>query len=72
MTHSTLNDIYFLFWGVFVFVQGVFKISTPGGDELFYQAAGKQDRDGWAHAVGAVIRSLSGSKQVQCGLTNFY
>nr|XP_034307062.1 pleckstrin [Crassostrea gigas] len=42
---------------------GTFKITTPVGDELFYQAAGKQDRDGWAHAVGAVIRSLSGSKQ---------
>ncbi|XP_062582778.1 pleckstrin-like [Saccostrea cucullata] len=42
---------------------GTFKITTPGGDELFFQAAGKHDRDMWAHAVGAVIRALSGSKQ---------
>lgn len=55
------------FWS-FSYEKGTFKITTPAGDELFYQAAGKQDRDGWAHAVGAVIRSLSGSKQV-CHLT---
>ncbi|KAL5015065.1 hypothetical protein ScPMuIL_009335 [Solemya velum] len=44
--------------------QGVFKINTPTGSELYFQAAGKIDRDSWAHAIGAVIRSISTSKQV--------
>ncbi|KAJ8302190.1 hypothetical protein KUTeg_021177 [Tegillarca granosa] len=42
----------------------MFKILMPSGEELYFQAAGRQDRDGWAHAIGAVIRSLSVSKQV--------
>ncbi|KAK3101566.1 hypothetical protein FSP39_004536, partial [Pinctada imbricata] len=43
--------------------QGMFKLNSRGGEELYFEAAGKQDRDGWAHAIGAVIRSLSVSKQ---------
>lgn len=42
---------------------GQFNIHTPKGEELCFRAAGKVDCDGWAHAVGAVIRSLTVSNQ---------
>jgi hypothetical protein len=54
-----LNNTYF---GLF---QGQFNIHTPKGEELCFRAAGKVDCDGWAHAVGAVIRSLTVSNQVK-------
>ncbi|KAK3587575.1 hypothetical protein CHS0354_004867 [Potamilus streckersoni] len=41
-----------------------FKLQTPGGEELYFQGADSQDRDQWAHGIGAVIRSLSTSSQV--------
>lgn len=46
---------------------GTFKICLPSGDhEVYLQAAGAEERDQWAHAIGAVIRSLSTIKQVSC------
>ncbi|XP_060075446.1 pleckstrin-like [Ylistrum balloti] len=51
--------------------QGVFKIVLPEGEEIYLQAAGRKDREGWAHAIGAVIRSISGSKQVSNGSVPF-
>ncbi|KAK7474156.1 hypothetical protein BaRGS_00034616, partial [Batillaria attramentaria] len=44
--------------------QGLFKLSTPDGDELYFQSAGPADRDSWAHAIVAVIRSLSTTTQI--------
>lgn len=43
--------------------QHAFKLTTPNGGELLFQAAGIQDRDRWAHAIGAVIRSITSSSQ---------
>ncbi|GAB1598740.1 pleckstrin-like [Argonauta hians] len=44
---------------------GTFKICMPSGDrEIYLQAAGEDERNQWAHAIGAVIRSLSTIKQV--------
>ena len=48
--------------------QGVFKLSISDGEEMYFQSAGPEDRDGWAHAIGAVIRSLSSATQVRQGL----
>ena len=45
--------------------QYAFKLTTPGGEELLFQAAGINERDRWAHAIGAVIRSISSSSQVK-------
>lgn len=46
---------------------GTFKICMPSGDrEIYLQAAGEEERNQWAHAIGAVIRSLSTIKQVSC------
>lgn len=36
----------------------------PDGEDVYLQAGGTEDRDRWAHALGAVIRSLSTSKEV--------
>ncbi|KAL8603721.1 hypothetical protein ACOMHN_024337 [Nucella lapillus] len=44
--------------------QGLWKLSTSEGEEMYFQSAGPEDRDGWAHAVGAVIRSLSSTTQI--------
>ncbi|XP_076447276.1 pleckstrin-like [Babylonia areolata] len=44
--------------------QGLLKLSTSEGEEMYFQSAGPEDRDGWAHAIGAVIRSLSSTTQV--------
>ncbi|KAK7101938.1 pleckstrin-like isoform X2 [Littorina saxatilis] len=44
--------------------QGLFKLSTSDGEEMYFQSAGPEDRDGWAHAIGAVIRSLSSTTQI--------
>lgn len=44
--------------------QNTFKLTTPNGEELLFEAAGIQDRDRWAHAIGAVIRSITSSSQV--------
>ncbi|XP_046369565.1 pleckstrin-2-like isoform X2 [Haliotis rufescens] len=51
--------------------QCLFKLSTPEGEELYFQAAGADDRDGWAHAIGAVIRSQSTSKQISYNKMTF-
>ncbi|PVD25085.1 hypothetical protein C0Q70_15583 [Pomacea canaliculata] len=40
------------------------KICTPDGEEIYFQSGGSEDRDGWAHALGAVIRSLTTSHQI--------
>ncbi|VDH96606.1 pleckstrin-2-like [Mytilus galloprovincialis] len=42
---------------------GEFHIHTPKGEELCFRASGKEDCDGWAHAIGAVLRSLTVSNQ---------
>ncbi|KAH9505017.1 hypothetical protein Btru_061435 [Bulinus truncatus] len=44
--------------------QGLLKLHVPDGEELYFQAGGAEDRDRWAHALGAVIRSLSTSKEI--------
>lgn len=44
--------------------QGLWKLSTSEGDEIYFQSAGPEDRDGWAHGIGAVIRSLSSTTQI--------
>ncbi|CAL1531704.1 unnamed protein product [Lymnaea stagnalis] len=44
--------------------QGLFKLLVPDGEEFYFQAGGVEDRDRWAHALGAVIRSLSTSKEI--------
>ncbi|XP_059157927.1 pleckstrin-like [Physella acuta] len=44
--------------------QGLLKLHLPDGEELYFQAGGVEDRDRWAHALGAVIRSLSTSKEI--------
>ncbi|XP_005098889.1 pleckstrin [Aplysia californica] len=44
--------------------QGLLKIRLPDGEELFLQAGGSEDRDRWAHVLGAVIRSLSTSQEI--------
>lgn len=41
--------------------QGLFKLHLQDGEEIYLQAGGPEDRDRWAHALGAVIRSLSTS-----------
>lgn len=48
----------------YIFLQGLFKLSTAEGEEIYFLSAGPADRDGWAHAIGAIIRSLSTSTQV--------
>ena len=48
----------------FCTVQGLLKVCTAEGEEIYFQSAGPEDRDGWAHAIGAVIRSLSSATQV--------
>ncbi|GFO01974.1 pleckstrin [Plakobranchus ocellatus] len=45
-------------------LQGLLKLYLPDGEELFLQAGGPEDRDRWAHALGAVIRCLSTSQEV--------
>lgn len=44
-------------------IECAFKVNIPNGEELLFQASGSQDRDRWAHAIGAVIRSISSSYQ---------
>ncbi|KAH3819609.1 pleckstrin-like [Dreissena polymorpha] len=44
-------------------IERAFKLATQHGEELLFQAAGLQERDGWAHAIGAVIRSITTSSQ---------
>lgn len=45
-------------------IECAFKLNIPNGEELLFQASGSQDRDRWAHAIGAVIRSISSAYQV--------
>ncbi|XP_053377974.1 pleckstrin-like [Mercenaria mercenaria] len=52
-------------------VEHAFKVTTPNGGELLFQAAGLQDRDRWAHAIGAVIRSITSSSQVSSSPVKF-
>ncbi|XP_041347841.1 pleckstrin-like [Gigantopelta aegis] len=42
----------------------LFKISTPENAELYFQAGSPEDREGWSHAIVAVIRLLSTSQQI--------
>ncbi|KAK6175547.1 hypothetical protein SNE40_013990 [Patella caerulea] len=43
--------------------QCLVKVCMPTGEELLLLAAGQEDRDGWAHAISAVIRSLTSSEE---------
>lgn len=52
-------------------VEHAFKLTTPNGGEILFQAAGIQDRDRWAHAIGAVIRSITSSSQVSSSPVKF-
>ncbi|CAG5134802.1 unnamed protein product, partial [Candidula unifasciata] len=54
--------------------QGLLKLHVPDGQEIYLQAGGTEDRNRWAHALGAVIRSLSTSQKVihdQMAFQNF-
>ncbi|XP_052780439.1 pleckstrin-like [Mya arenaria] len=44
-------------------IDRAFKLTSPNGTEMLFLAAGLQDRDRWAHAIGAVIRSITTSSQ---------
>ncbi|RUS78941.1 hypothetical protein EGW08_013282 [Elysia chlorotica] len=45
--------------------QGLLKLNLPDGEEYLLHAGGPEDRDRWAHVLGAVIRCLSTSQQVR-------
>ncbi|KAK3746568.1 hypothetical protein RRG08_019489 [Elysia crispata] len=44
--------------------QGLLKINLPDGEEYLLHAGGSEDRDRWAHVLGAVIRCLSTSQEI--------
>ncbi|ESO91226.1 hypothetical protein LOTGIDRAFT_153656 [Lottia gigantea] len=43
--------------------QCLVKLCIPTGEEIMLLTAGVEDRDGWAHAIGAVLRSLTSSEE---------